>query len=139
MICMVYISSAKLMLNDREIAKIVKTSHVNNQRHGITGILLYNSGNFMQLIEGDAAEVEALYEKISNDSRHTDVSLLFSETITHRNFENWLMGYRNLETLKAVDPELLSPFLEEDLHFSIYKKNPYRALGFLEMFKRIQS
>lgn len=139
MICMVYISSAKLMLNDREIANIVKISQTNNQRYGITGILLHNSGNFMQLIEGDDAEVEGLYEKIHNDNRHSDVTLLFKEIITHRNFENWLMGYRNLDTLKAIDPELLSPFLDDDLDFSIYKNNPYRALGFLEMFKKIQS
>lgn len=139
MICMVYISSAKLMLNDREIANIVKISQTNNQQHGITGILLYNSGNFMQLIEGDDAEVEGLYEKIRKDKRHSDVTLLFKETITHRNFENWLMGYRNLDTLKVIAPELLSPFLHEELDFSIYKNNPYRALGFLEMFKKIQS
>jgi hypothetical protein len=136
---MVYISSAKLMLNDREIANIVKISQTNNQQHGITGILLYNSGNFMQLIEGDDAEVEGLYEKIRKDKRHSDVTLLFKETITHRNFENWLMGYRNLDTLKVIAPELLSPFLHEELDFSIYKNNPYRALGFLEMFKKIQS
>ncbi|RYY03259.1 MAG: BLUF domain-containing protein [Gammaproteobacteria bacterium] len=139
MICMVYISSAILGLNDRQIANIVRTSQINNEQLGITGILLYNNGNFMQLIEGEEEKVEALYEKVRGDRRHTGVTLLLKEPITHKNFDNWVMGYRNIDNLKKIEPELLSPFLDEDLNFSIYKKNPYRALQFLEMFKKIIS
>lgn len=76
---------------------------------GVTGILLYNSGNFMQLIEGDDEKVEGLYEKIRQDTRHTGVTPLIRESITQRNFDSWLMGYRNLDALKRVDPEVLSP------------------------------
>ena len=137
MICMVYISSATLGLNERIITSIVKASQLNNQQLGVTGILLYNSGNFMQLLEGEAEKVESLYEKIKLDKRHTGVSLLMKETITGKNFHNWQMGYRNFNKLKALDPEILSPFLEEELNFSIYKSNPHRALQFLETFKKI--
>lgn len=126
------------MINDREIISIVNASQINNQKLGVTGILLYNSGNFMQLIEGEEPAVETLYEKIRMDYRHASITLLLKENITHRNFENWQMGYRNLETLKKVDPTVLSPFMEEELNFSIYKNNPYRALHFLEMFKKIK-
>ena len=139
MICMVYISSAVLGLNDRQIASIVRTSQINNEQLGITGILLYNSGNFMQLIEGEEEKVEGLYEKVKEDRRHTGVTLLLKEAITHKNFDNWVMGYRNIDNLKKIEPELLSPFLDEDLNFSIYKHNPYRALEFLETFKKIIS
>lgn len=138
MICKVYISSARLMLQDREISSIVKASQVNNKELGITGILLYNSGNFMQLIEGEAPNVDALYKKINQDKRHRDMTLLLTENITHRNFEHWLMGYRDLDSIKNIDRNILSPFLDDDLNFSIYKNNPYRALEFLEIFKKIQ-
>jgi hypothetical protein len=47
------------------------------------------------------------------------------------------MGFRNIEKLKEINPEILNLFLEEDLNFSIYQQNPYRALQFLETFKRI--
>jgi hypothetical protein len=136
---MLYVSSAVLGLNEREVASIVKASQLNNHQLGVTGILLYNSGNFMQLLEGDEEKVEALYEKIKKDRRHTGVSLLIKETITKKNFDNWQMGYRNLNTLKTLDPKILSPFLDEELNFSIYKNNPYRALCFLETFKKIMS
>lgn len=139
MICMVYVSSAVLGLSEREIAGIVRTSQLNNEQLGITGILLYNSGNFMQALEGEAEKVEALYEKIKCDKRHTAISLLMKEPISDKNFEKWQMGYRNLESLKSVDPAILSPFMEEELNLSIYNKNPHRALQFLETFKKIMS
>ena len=69
MICLVYISSAILGLSQKQILNIVKESKKNNERFDISGILLYNNGNFMQLIEGERAEVERLYEKIRHD-RH---------------------------------------------------------------------
>ena len=139
MISKVYISSAKLMLQERDIISIVKAAQIKNQSMGITGILLFNSGNFMQLIEGAEANVAELYEKIKNDNRHTDVTQLLEEEISHRNFDNWFMGYKDLATLNRVDQDILSPFLNEEPNFSIYKNNSYRALEFLEMFKKIQS
>ena len=139
MICMVYVSSAAFGLSEREITSIVKTSQFNNEKLGITGLLLYNSGNFMQLLEGDEEKVENLYEKIKQDKRHTGSTLLIKEAIATKNFDKWQMGYRNLNNLKSIDPKILNPFLEEELNFSIYKNNPYRALGFLETFKKIIS
>ena len=68
MICLVYISSAILGLSQKQILNIVKESKKNNERFDISGILLYNNGNFMQLIEGERAEVERLYEKIRHDT-----------------------------------------------------------------------
>jgi len=137
MICMVYISSAKLGLTDGEIINIVEDARINNEKSEVTGLLLFNSGNFMQLVEGHEPTIEALYEKIRQDNRHTEVKLLLKESITHRNFSAWTMGFKNIEKLKKINPEILNSFLEDDLDFSIYQQNPYRALQFLETFKRI--
>ena len=137
MICMVYISSAKLSLTESEIIKIVEDAQINNEKSDVTGLLLFNKGNFMQLVEGQALTVEALYEKILQDNRHTEVKLLLKESITHRNFSNWTMGFRNIEKLKKINPDIRNLFLEEELNFSIYQNNPYGALQFLETFKRI--
>jgi len=134
---MVYISSAKLGLTEGEIINIVEDARVNNRKNEVTGLLLFNSGNFMQVVEGCVPNVENLYEKIRQDNRHTEVKLLLKESITHRNFSAWTMGFKNIEKLKKINPEVLNPFLEDDLNFSIYQQNPYRALQFLEIFKRI--
>lgn len=137
MICIVYISSAKLGLTHSEIINIVEDSRINNEKNGLTGLLLFNSGNFMQLVEGEESAVDALYRKIEKDRRHAEVKLLLKEPITHRNFSNWTMGFKDIEKLKEVKSELLNSFLTDDLNFSVYQKNPYKALKFLETFKRI--
>lgn len=92
MICIVYISSAVYGLSERQILSFIRQSKYNNGRLGISGLLLYNGGRFMQLIEGERAKVEKLYEKICLDNRHTGITLLLKETITQKNFENWLIG-----------------------------------------------
>lgn len=137
MICIVYISSAKLGLTHGEILNIVEDSRVNNEKIGLTGLLLFNSGNFMQLVEGEESVVNGLFRKIEKDRRHTDIKLLLKEPITHRNFSDWTMGFKNIEKLKETNPALLNSFLNDDLNFTIYQQNPYRALTFLETFKRI--
>jgi hypothetical protein len=134
---MVYISSAKLGLTENEIITIVEDARINNEKIGVTGLLLFNKRSFMQLVEGEAATIEALYEKIRQDNRHAEVTLLLKESITHRNFSNWTMGFKNIEKLKKINPGILNHFLEDDFNFSIYQQNPYRALQFLETFKRI--
>ncbi|PUA29882.1 MAG: hypothetical protein B0W54_04875 [Cellvibrio sp. 79] len=137
MICIVYISSAKLGLTYGEILNIVEDSRMNNEKSGLTGLLLFNSGNFMQLVEGAESAVDALYRKIEKDRRHREVKLLLSEPITHRNFSNWTMGFKDIEKLQEMNPEILNSFLTDELNFSVYQKNPYKALKFLETFKRI--
>ncbi|RYY02331.1 MAG: BLUF domain-containing protein [Gammaproteobacteria bacterium] len=137
MICMVYISSAVLGLSDREIGGIVKVAQRNNEELNITGILLYNGGSFMQLIEGEDEKVERLYERIKNDPRHTNVTLLLKEKITHKNFERWFMGFRDVQNFINIEPEIASSFLNDEFNFSIHENNPHRALTFLNTFKKI--
>ena len=137
MICMVYISSAKLGLTEGEIVNIVEDARINNEKIGVTGLLLFSKGNFMQLVEGEEPVIDTLYEKIRKDNRHAEVKVLLKESITHRNFGDWTMGFKDIEKLKRISPAALNPFLENDLNFSIYQQNPYRALKFLETFKRI--
>jgi hypothetical protein len=137
MICMVYISSAKLGLTYGEMLNIVADARINNEKTGVTGLLLFNSGNFMQLVEGAESTVDTLYKKIEKDRRHTEVKLLLKEPITHRNFSNWTMGFRDVAKLKQINPKFHNSFLDDDFNFSIYQDNPYRALKFLETFKRI--
>lgn len=49
------------------------------------------------------------------------------------------MSYRNIDNLRKIDPDLLTTFLDEDLNFASYIKNPPHSLQFLEVFKKIAS
>jgi hypothetical protein len=63
---------------------------------GITGILCYGGGIFLQAIEGGRMPVSELYGHIQRDPRHKDVALLHYEEISERRFGGWTMGQVNL-------------------------------------------
>ena len=94
---LVYYSRNRLSGTPEEIADqipaILATSQRNNAPVGITGALMFNSGCFAQVLEGPQAEIEATFERIQQDDRHGDVSLLDFSPIPHRFFPHWSMGY----------------------------------------------
>lgn len=77
----------------RTITTVLATSNINNERVGVTGALMFNSGCFAQVLEGSRAAVENVFERIQQDDRHGDVSLLAFEPAPARAFENWSMGF----------------------------------------------
>ena len=74
------------------INSILLQSRQFNPSCGITGILCYGGGIFLQAIEGGRAAVSELYGHIQRDERHTDVVLLHYEEISERRFGGWTMG-----------------------------------------------
>jgi len=88
-----YVSRPRPDLRPAEISRIVVKSRVNNQRDGLTGVLVYTGNDFAQVIEGPSDRVEALWDRIKRDDRHQDVALLFDETSETPWFPDWRMGY----------------------------------------------
>ena len=81
------------------IDAILSQSRQHNPLCGITGILCYGGGIFLQAIEGGRMPVSALYGHIQKDPRHKDVALLHYEEITERRFGGWTMGQVNLSRI----------------------------------------
>jgi hypothetical protein len=52
---------------------ILEVSERKNTLHDVTGLLVFRSGTFIQLIEGVRADVRALYKNILRDRRHFNV------------------------------------------------------------------
>ena len=85
-----YISTAPGLSRD-EVDAIVSTCARNNPARGITGLLLFNGRNFLQLLEGEEADVAALMEAISADPRHTGVSVIDRREVAARTCPDWAM------------------------------------------------
>lgn len=83
------------------VEDILAKSRVNNERDEITGALLFNAGCFAQVLEGPLGRVEAAFERIQQDERHGDVSLLALEPIDRRSFPNWAMGFIGASDIHA--------------------------------------
>ena len=78
---------------------ILSQSRSHNPACGITGILCYGGGIFLQALEGGRVQVSDLYGHIQKDPRHKDVVLLHYEEITERRFGGWTMGQVNVAKL----------------------------------------
>jgi hypothetical protein len=81
------------------IESILSQSRQHNPMSGITGILCYGHGIFLQAIEGGRMPVSELFGHIQGDVRHKDVALLHYEEISERRFGGWSMGQVNMSKL----------------------------------------
>ncbi len=81
------------------IEAILTKAREHNPASGITGVLCYGGGVFLQAIEGGRSQVSALFGHIQRDVRHRDVELLHYEEIDERRFGGWTMGQVNLSRL----------------------------------------
>ena len=81
------------------VESILNQSRQHNPVSGITGILCYGGGVFLQALEGGRIPVSELFGTIQSDARHKDVALLHYEEISERRFGGWTMGQVNLSKL----------------------------------------
>ncbi|HEX7889659.1 MAG TPA: BLUF domain-containing protein [Ramlibacter sp.] len=81
------------------VEAILDKARQHNPVSGITGILCYGGGIFLQAIEGGRLQVSELFGTIQKDPRHKDVALLHYEEILERRFGGWSMGQVNVSKL----------------------------------------
>lgn len=81
------------------VEAILEKAREHNPVSGITGILCYGGGIFLQAIEGGRMQVSELFGTIQKDPRHKDVALLHYEEILERRFGGWTMGQVNISKL----------------------------------------
>ena len=89
---LLYISAANHEFSEQELGELLATARVRNQEQGVSGVLIYHEGSFIQALEGRQEQVENIYKKISKDTRHLESRVLFRGDIPNRDFENWSMG-----------------------------------------------
>ncbi len=135
MISLIYVSSATHLMSSEELLNILRISQMKNEERAVTGMLLYMSGNFMQVLEGDEEAVRETYEKILQDDRHTGVTLLVEEPIVERQFEKWTMAFRNLDEEIARRERAFSEFLQDEFTGDKYREKPELAYKMLLRFK----
>jgi len=114
LVAAVYVSSATRLFKEDEILDILHVARANNERFGITGMLLYREGNFLQVLEGPADAVDSLIRKLKHDPRHQGIILMSRKSIEEREFGDWSMAFRNMSKDYSSE-QGYNPFLEPDL------------------------
>lgn len=87
---------------EREVRKILLASRANNAAAGVTGALLYNAGNFAQVLEGPTDWVGRIFEKIQRDLRHSEVTVLENGAVSERRFPDWSMAFAGKSNVPAT-------------------------------------
>lgn len=132
---LIYASSASEMLNEDELLALLEKAREKNTRLGITGMLLYRGGNFLQVLEGEANIVRDLYNVIKKDPRHKGVISIAERQVEERNFTEWSMAFVNLQKIDPQSVPGYSEFLSEDFSGEHFRANPTLAHRFLRVFK----
>lgn len=76
-----------------EVGRILAQSRRNNAKDEIGGVLYYGNGYFFQCLEGERGAVIETYDRISQDKRHHQASVLSMNSIKKRLFSEWAMKY----------------------------------------------
>jgi hypothetical protein len=93
LIQLIYASAALKLFAPAELRELLRLARIKNQRLGVTGMLLYHQGSFLQVLEGPVSAVNPLLETIGKDQRHDKLMLLLRREIEARNFADWKMGF----------------------------------------------
>ncbi len=88
-----YVSHSRTALDTKILSDILEVSRRNNDRDGITGVLMYHDELFFQILEGEDIVVKQCFNRISHDPRHSGIAATLEEPVGARSFPYWLMGY----------------------------------------------
>ena len=126
---LMYCSRSQEALSTGELDAIVAKSRSNNPARGITGVLCFGGGIYLQAIEGGRNQVNGLYTHIVKDPRHKDVVILAYQEISERRFGGWTMGHVRLDKLNpsivlkySETPELDPYGVSGDVSFALLEE-----------------
>jgi hypothetical protein len=131
-----YVSSAIKKFTQNELVELLTKAREKNIRLGVTGMLLYDDGNFMQVLEGQKETVKALYASIIKDRRHQGAIVIDEDELVERQFSEWSMGFSNL-----IDPAVkampgFSEFMDRHLRAEEFKSDPTGCRKLLSFFRK---
>jgi hypothetical protein len=134
---LLYVSNCSRDITLTELNNILELSRSNNQARGITGLLLYIDGGFLQVLEGEEQAVHGVFTRIRADSRHWGARLMLDREAP-RAFGDWSMGF---EHLTGDDPETAGMFgvTREAIAGKLSPTAGRVVMVMLETFYRVQT
>jgi hypothetical protein len=132
---LVYVSTATRPFSREQLIELLAKSRTNNAKVGVTGLLLYKDGLFIQVLEGPRAAVEQVFQRISQDPRHDVGATLQTGETNFRQFPDWSMGFSDLDDPAVRQLPGFSDFMNHPLAGPGVKMDPKRIMQLLEIFR----
>ena len=101
LISLIYTSRSTASFKEHEIPDLLQQVRITNAKQQVTGMLLYIGGSFLQVLEGPPESVDAMFNKLLADKRHTQLRLIATEPLPERAFEGWTMMHKTLDPVEA--------------------------------------
>lgn len=127
----VYISAAAPDFREEDLDSLLATARRNNGASGITGMLLYAEGAFIQVLEGETEALDTTMERIRLNPLHRHIMEIHRAEISERSFSGWAMGCRKGEPGDGDGPFWLNA---ENLKARISPNAGYEVLALLRQF-----
>jgi hypothetical protein len=122
----VYTSTATRLMSSSELTDILTVSRRNNAERDITGMVLDKTGMFMQVLKGERDAVLERLAAIEADGRHHGISRMI-EAEGQRQFPDWSMGFRDLDSPGVRALEDYSEFMNTPLNAPAFSTGSNRA------------
>jgi len=124
MLRVTYLSRETDSFSARGLVELLEHCKNNNPALGVTGMLMYANGTFLQTLEGEAETVETLLTKIERDKRHHGFQVIKRESIDERIYKNWSMGFERLTEAALHDEPALKAFQLDDFNPEFLSAHP---------------
>jgi blue light- and temperature-responsive anti-repressor len=96
--CLTYKSKACYAPSNSDLEELVHKARVRNRSLGVTGMLLYENGKFLQTLEGPPEGLKQIWSAICEDKRHSHIEVLSEHVVATRLFSDWdLLLYSRAE------------------------------------------
>ena len=135
---LIYTSDAAPGLGDAELAAILAAAHRNNPALGLTGMLLYGRGLFIQVLEGADDAIEAMMDRIESDPRTGNIRRLMLRSVDAPEFADWSMGFRQLSEADWARHPSVNGFFDDPPDMSHFKAFGSPARFLLQAFRDLQ-
>lgn len=96
-----YVSRAAAPVESDELAALEYEARMNNRATDITGLLVFDDGYYVQVLEGPVDAVDATLERIRWDPRHEELEQVLDTPISERSFARWAMASIDLRAPAA--------------------------------------
>jgi hypothetical protein len=88
---LIYASRVGRQVRFADADEIARSAVERNRQARLTGLLLYTPSHFVQVLEGEPADIARTYFRISNDTRHTHLRVIDNREVDEREFGAWAM------------------------------------------------
>ncbi|MEM9681232.1 MAG: BLUF domain-containing protein [Bacteroidota bacterium] len=97
-----YKSKSDESLYISDLQNLFSSTKLTNDQRNIHGVLALHKGTFFQVIEGEEAVIDTLYEAIKKDTRHSEIIEVLNEPINAPLFKDFSTGYAIVNNMEAL-------------------------------------